>query len=114
MRRAARKDLNQTEIVETLRRAGASVVLTFRLGEGIPDILVGVPGVTIVGHVSESLLELIESVDGLVVHHGANLLIEIKSPGGDLTDDEAKFLEEYRGQMTVVFSAEEALELIGR
>jgi hypothetical protein len=114
MRRAARVDENQPIIVEALRAGGASIVHLHQLGQGIPDILVGAPGVTIVGHVSEELLELIRSIDGLIIHHGANLLIEIKPPGGDLTDDEAKFLEEYRGQMTVVFSAEEALELIGR
>lgn len=114
MRRDARVDENQPEIVEALRKAGASAIHLFRIGQGVPDLLVGVHGLTIVGSVSQRLLALLESIDGLAIHHGANLLLEIKMPGNDLTDDEAKFFEEYRGQRDVVFSVEEALSLIGR
>jgi len=113
VRRAARIDENQSIIVEALKAAGASVVHLHQLGQGIPDILVGLPGITIVGKLSEHMLKLFRSIDGLTIHHGANLLIEIKMPGKDLTDDEAEFFEEYRGQCTIVFSPEEALDLVG-
>ena len=114
MRRASRIDKNQPMIVEALRAEGASVVHLHQLGKGIPDLLVGLEGITIVGHVSPPLLELLEALDECRVYNGANLLIEVKMPGKDLTDDEAEFFEEYRGQREMVFSPKEALNLIGR
>ena len=114
VRRAARIDENQPEIVEALHKAGTSVVHLHQLGQGVPDLLVGVTGVTIVGHLSNHMLTLLESIEGITIHHGANLLLEVKMPGNDLTLDEAEFFEEYRGQREMVFSAEEALRLIGR
>lgn len=41
MRRAAKTDRNQPEIVEALRKAGASVTLLHAVGDGCPDLLVG-------------------------------------------------------------------------
>lgn len=114
MRRAAKIDENQPIIVEALRAAGGSVVHLHQLGQGIPDILVGLPGVTVIGRLSDHTLELLESIDGLTILYGANVLIEIKMPGNDLTEDEAEFFGEYNGQREVVFSPEEALDLIGR
>lgn len=46
MRRAAKVDGNQTEIVEALREAGASVTLLHMVGNGCPDLLIGIHGVT--------------------------------------------------------------------
>ena len=46
MRRRARTDRNQTEIVEALRAAGASVYSLAAVGDGIPDLLVGHAGKT--------------------------------------------------------------------
>ena len=42
MRRAARTDANQAEIVRALRDEGCSVTLLHRVGEGCPDLLIGV------------------------------------------------------------------------
>ena len=114
MRQAARKDGNQDIIIEALEAGGANIVRLHQLGHGVPDILVGLPSLTIVGGVSQKLIELLKSIDGLVVFHGANLLMEIKMPGGKLTDDEDEFFKNHRGQCVVVYSAEEALDLIGR
>ena len=41
MRRAARVDRNQTEVVEALRQAGCRVQPLHMVGKGCPDILVG-------------------------------------------------------------------------
>lgn len=41
MRRAAKIDRNQPEIVAALRRVGATVVSLAAAGDGIPDLLVG-------------------------------------------------------------------------
>ena len=44
-RRASKVDANQAEIVAAFRRLGASVALLHRVGEGVPDLLVGCRGV---------------------------------------------------------------------
>lgn len=48
MRRAAKVDVNQAEIVAALRAVGASVELLHRVGGGCPDLLVGFRGVNYV------------------------------------------------------------------
>lgn len=88
MRTAARKDTNQTPIVEALRRAGYSVAVIHRLGQGIPDLLIGVD-------------------DG---KGGVNLLLEVKVPGEKLTPDETKWHAAWKGQVAIVTSPEEALD----
>jgi len=85
-RQIARVDNNQAEIVEALRRAGASVLHLHTIGHGSPDILVG--------------------------KYGINLLVEIKTADGDLTDDERKFFDTWRGQVTMVRTMEDALRLL--
>lgn len=85
-RQIARVDNNQTEIVEKLRDAGASILHLHTLGRGSPDILIGFRNV--------------------------NLLVEIKMPDGKLTDDERKFFDGWRGQVTVVRTVEDALRLL--
>ena len=44
MRRAARIDRNQPDIIKALRYAGATVQPTHTLGKGCPDLLVGFRG----------------------------------------------------------------------
>lgn len=87
MRRAARVDANQAEIVEALRQAGASVQLLHMVGQGCPDLAVG--------------------------FRGANFMLEIKQDRGKLTAEEYVWLSEWRGQAKVVRSPEEALRAIG-
>lgn len=41
MRRAAKIDANQPEIVSALRAVGATVVTLAAVGKGVPDLLVG-------------------------------------------------------------------------
>jgi len=92
MRRAAKKDANQDEIVAALRDVGASVALTHQLGGGFPDVVVG--------------------------YRDETFLLEIKD--GDqppskqqLTRKEAEFHQSWRGQIAIVTSVEEALRVIG-
>ena len=56
MRRAAKTDSNQVDVVEALRAAGCRVQSLASVGEGVPDLLVGVPGL--------KTLMLIEVKDG--------------------------------------------------
>lgn len=91
MRRAARRDDGEDEIVKALREAGA-VVRVVTQGDGIPDLLVGYNGFTI----------LMEVKDGT------------KPPSArKLTEAEEKFFMEWTGGMLVIVnSVEEALEVL--
>ncbi len=91
MRRKARVDSNQAEIVETLRAMGASVAPTHTLGSGFPDLVVG--------------------------WRGINLLLEIKdgekAPSKrQLTPDEQRWHDDWRGQIVVIQSARDAIALL--
>lgn len=84
MRRAAKVDANQKEIVSALRKVGRTVLLLHRVGSDCPDILVG--------------------------NGTHNILLEIKAPGGKLTLGQQQFLNLWRGPAFVVESVEEAIE----
>lgn len=92
MRRAAKVDSNHAAIVRQLRQVGATVQSLASQGQGCPDLLVG--------------------------YRGANHLLEVKdgakSPSKQqLTPDEARWHQEWRGQVVVVRSADEALAAVG-
>lgn len=93
MRYANRIDANQNKIVDGLRKAGAYVRIISQ-GDGIPDLLVGYNGYTI----------LMEVKDG------------DKPPSArKLTEAEQKFFDEWDGGMLVVInSVEEAIEILRR
>lgn len=91
MRRAANIDANQPEIVDALRKAGASVQCLHTVGDGVPDLLVG--------------------------YRGVNLLMEVKDgkkppSRRQLTEDEVKWHAGWRGQKVIVESAEDALKVL--
>jgi Holliday junction resolvase len=91
MRYANRIDANQNGIVDALRKAGA-VVRIISQGDGIPDLLVGYKGYTI----------LMEVKDGDKVPSARKL-----------TGAEQKFFEDWQGGLLVVVnSSEEALEIL--
>ena len=91
MRYANRIDANQNKIVDALRKAGA-VVRIISQGDGIPDLLVGYKGYTI----------LMEVKDGDKVPSARKL-----------TEAEQKFFDDWRGGMLVVInSVEEAIETL--
>jgi hypothetical protein len=91
MRYANRIDANQNKIVEALRGAGAYVRIISQ-GDGIPDLLVGYRGFTI----------LMEVKDGDKVPSARKL-----------TDAEQKFFNEWEGGLLVVVnSVQEALEVL--
>ena len=91
MRRAAKIDSNQNEIVEALRRCGASVLITSQL-KNCFDILVG--------------------------YNGINYIVEIKDgkkPPSQrkLTQGEIKFRDNWRGgKYYVINSVDDALKMI--
>ena len=92
MRRAAKVDDNQAKIVGGLRGLGATVRSTAALGEGFPDIIVGL--------------------------RGRNWLLEIKDgskppSARKLTEHEVLFAKEWRGQVDVVENLDDALRVMG-
>lgn len=88
MRRAAKVDDNQAEIVAALRKIGASVQPLHAVGQGCPDLLVGWRGIT----------SLLEVKDGK------------KPPSArKLTPDQEKWHAAWMGQVTVVETVEQAI-----
>ena len=92
MRRAARVDENQGQIVAALLRAGCSVQSLAAVGKGCPDLLVG--------------------------YAGHNFLIEVKNlskPKADqqLTPDQEDWHNDWQGSVSVVRTPHEALAACG-
>ena len=86
--RAARVDRNQADIVDALKRAGVTVQHLHSVGGGCPDIIAGVRGV--------------------------NYLIEIKHPkDGSLTIPQVKWHSDWKGQVHIACSEEDALRIVG-
>lgn len=88
---AAAVDANQAEIVDALRKCGATVVPLHAVGKGCPDLLVG--------------------------YRGANLLIECKDgrkppSKRTLTEQQVDFHRDWRGQVAVVSSVTEAIAVL--
>lgn len=87
MRRAAKVDLNQAEIVSALRAVHAEVEPLHFVGHGVPDLLVS--------------------------YQGQNFLLEVKHGNGDLTPDQKVWHRKWVGQVDVVRTPAEALAVIG-
>lgn len=91
--RAARVDQNHDQVVTALRAAGATVQSLAGVGKGVPDLLVGFKGQTL----------LMEVKDGF------------KSPSRRLlTEDQLKWHGSWNGgALAVVDSPDAALRMIG-
>lgn len=87
----ARTDANQQEIVNSLRKHGASVISLAAVGDGCPDLLVGYKGINY----------LLEVKDGSKVPSQKKL-----------TKDQLKFFETWKGQAVKVESVDEALSVL--
>jgi Holliday junction resolvase len=91
--RAAKIDANQEQVVTALRAAGATVQSLAGVGKGVPDLLVGYQGQTL----------LMEVKDGN------------KSPSARLlTEDQLRWHGSWKGgALAVVDSPDAALRMIG-
>lgn len=92
MRRAAKVDGNQLDIIQGLQACGYSVQSLAAVGMGVPDLLVG--------------------------RAGRNWLLEIKDHNQPpckrtLTSDQKRWHAMWRGQVHVVETLEEALAAVG-
>ena len=86
----AKVDANQPTIVKDLRNPNLGLQLTVdtihTLGQGRPDIMVGI--------------------------FGFNYLIEIKGPAGYLTNDERNWHQRWHGSVTVSLTASDVLKFV--
>jgi hypothetical protein len=87
VRRAAKVDGNQLEVVEGLRAMGLYVQSLAMVGEGCPDLLVG-------------------------AGEHRNVLLEVKLPGKHLNALQKRWHDEYTGTAHVVRSISDAIEII--
>jgi hypothetical protein len=110
-------DQNQASLVMVLRRAGATVTSTHEVGRGFPDLAVGCRGLTLVGDFDRAeVLRRLAGVEGLTVHQGTNLLVEVKNPAykARMTPAERHWHARWRGQKAVVETARDVLRLLGK
>ena len=89
MRRAAKSDANQPDIVAALRAVGALVFHTHQVGQGFVDLV--------------------------VLFRGYVHLIEVKTQGGKLTEPEKRWHASWGDSeyVHIVYDVHEALEAIG-
>lgn len=93
MVRARRVDDNQAEIVTALRRLGCTVMSIASVGNGCPDLVVGA--------------------------RGRNVLLEVKDgrkppSARKLTEAEQEWIDAWRGQVNVVETVDDAIEVVFR
>lgn len=91
MNRRKRVDANQREIAQALKTLGATIEYLHFVGRGCPDLLVG--------------------------FRGRNYLLEVKDGAKPvtrqrLTADEIAWQEQWRGQVAVISTVDEALAVI--
>jgi Holliday junction resolvase len=82
----AKRDENEIEIVNALRAVGASV--THLSSKGIPDLLVS--------------------------FRNKLYLMEVKKPKAKLTPDQIKFHENWNGDIHIVRTVQEAIEILNK
>lgn len=88
---AKRTDSNQTEIVDALRKCGCSVYITSNVGKGFTDIVFGLCGINFLGEIKDGK----------------------KPPSArKLTPEEKKFHEEWKGQVCILESVEQAIAFV--
>lgn len=88
MRRAAKTDANQQEVIDRLREANFKVKY---IKEPVDLLVAGINPTT---------------------GRRTNVLMEVKVDGGRLTKQQARFIEEWPGPLHLVRSGEEAVEIM--
>lgn len=86
MRRAAKIDTTQNEIVKAFREMGASVGILSAVGKGMTDLVIG--------------------------YRGLNVLIECKTGNKGLTPDQEKFHANWKGDVRICRNTDDAIGII--
>lgn len=116
MSRAKRVDKNQPSIVKECRKYDVEVAHLHMVGGGIPDVCVGVEGLSIIGD-TEAVLEALKGVEGIQIIKGVNLLIEIKDDSQPpskrvLTEPEELWHNKWKGHVCIVENEQDVEELL--
>lgn len=82
----AKTDKNQAEIVDAMRKHGATVQILSAVGKGVPDLLVG--------------------------YRGVNFLFEVKGQNGKLTEPQIKWHDDWQGKVYIVRSIDDAIMIL--
>lgn len=90
--RICRVDANQASITKELRKRGCSVTPTHMVSNGFPDLVVGYKGLNFV----------FELKDGTQV-----------ASKKQLTEDEKKWHKEWQGTAHIIYSIDDALDVLG-
>lgn len=122
---AARKDANQDELREFLHALGYETATIHQLGGGLPDIIVGAGGITLIGRFDQErmIAFLREALDKqpwspqIAFFKGANLLVEVKDgskppSARKLTKDEEEWHEKWTGQIDIWESIDQAMSAL--
>jgi hypothetical protein len=83
---AQKPDSNQSDVVQALEKIGCSVFSLHRVGDSIPDLLVGYRGLT--------------------------MLLEVKTERGKLSKEQERWHREWKGHTCVVRSPTDAIEQV--
>jgi len=59
-----------------------------------------------------SVVRLDKPLDLLVGYRGVNWLLEVKTEKGKLTPDQEEFIPEWRGQVAIVRTSEQAISIV--
>lgn len=116
MRRKARVDANQPELVEVWDRIGVDVQHLHTVGGGCPDVLLSVSGLSVTGPIDlERLACLIrEQFPEAQVRMGVHIPVEIKNLKGKLTGKEVEWWNERNLEPIIAHDTESALRVVGR
>lgn len=117
---ANRLDANQSSLIEFWESLGVGVQRLNAIKGGCPDVLLMTDGLTLMGQFDrEEVARRLEGVPGLIIHAGANLIVEIKdgakSPSErKLTPAEAKWWARYEavGAKAIIKNEQEALKAV--
>lgn len=93
MRRAAKIDANQPDIVQALKQQGCSVAITSSAHDGFPDLVVGYNGITV----------LVEVKDG-----------SLPPSKRRLTPKQVEFHNEFTGAIVILESIDDAVQLVSK
>lgn len=117
---ANRLDANQPDLIEFWESLGIGIQRLNAVKGGCPDVLLMTDGLTLMGQFDrEEVVRRLEGLPGLIIHAGANLMVEIKDgakPPSErkLTPTEVKWWARYEtiGAKVIVKDEQEALRAV--
>lgn len=97
---------------------GCSVTVLSSVGQGVPDLVIGCVGLTLVGEIDEETVKFLRE-KGVTTIQNTTILVEVKdglAPANQqkLTPSQVRWHGKWRGNKIVVRSVEEVKQLLGK